>query len=512
MALTLEWMRSKSIWILLLFACVHVIIVVLQTHNPSHDNRNERTSSNDQQPANRLDNVQGNKTSTIEVEKMPHLKPAVRTPDIPFNTFESLSKIYPFRIKEKIVMQIPDKYESVRFLKNMPSYEEMRDTTPRSSEFGEPRGMGCDDSYCHLNGRYIKREIILENPKDMFTFLPPEEEFLKEFKNPCWKGQDISGRRTLFCLPYFFIIGFTKCGTTDLFAMLKSHYLIWSRATKETHFFDRTRRGRSPTMHRLPDAPPKSFMCFVNRGLYRDSLMRTFHQIEGTDVLFHGITMDATPSYVWDNEFWETFHPGYREPPVTNADTIAAINPKTKIIFSLRDPINRMRSAYQYFCSVRGPYPCDKPVTPEKYHNLVMEAVEKFNNCLMNNTVRGCTYSTETHQLATHLYASLYHVYISDFMTVFPRDQLYVLKMEEHIRDPLTSSNELCDFLDVPRFPEGFDLLQERDQVRNQIKDKYTLPYVLPETEEILEEFFRPYLRDLVHLLGDEKWYWNRSH
>ena len=51
--------------------------------------------------------------------------------------------------------------------------------------------------------------------------------------------------------------------------------------------------------------------------------------------------MDATPSYVWDNEFWETFHPGHKEPPVTNADTIASINPKTKFIFSLRDPINR---------------------------------------------------------------------------------------------------------------------------------------------------------------------------
>ena len=51
--------------------------------------------------------------------------------------------------------------------------------------------------------------------------------------------------------------------------------------------------------------------------------------------------MDATPSYVWDNEFWETFHPGHKEPPVTNADTIASINPKTKFIFSLRDPISR---------------------------------------------------------------------------------------------------------------------------------------------------------------------------
>ena len=51
--------------------------------------------------------------------------------------------------------------------------------------------------------------------------------------------------------------------------------------------------------------------------------------------------MDATPSAVWDNEFWEIFHPGYREPPVTNPDVIATINPDTRIILSLRNPISR---------------------------------------------------------------------------------------------------------------------------------------------------------------------------
>jgi len=241
--------------------------------------------------------------------------------------------------------------------------------------------------------------------------------------------------------------------------------------------------------------------------------MLTYQEVKGTDVLFHGITMDATPSYVWDNEFWEKFHPGYKEPPVTTADTLAKLNPKTKFIFSLRDPINRMRSAYQYFCKFLQTYNCDRPITPEKYHNLVVEAVDKFNNCLKENTLRGCTYSTETHQLATHLYASIYHVYILDYMKVFPKNQIYILQMEERIRDPTTTYNNLCDFLEIPRFPARKlkSILKERGgSVRNQIPDEMKIPYVLPETTELLEKFFRPYLRDLVDLLGDEKWYWNR--
>jgi N-acetylgalactosamine 4-sulfate 6-O-sulfotransferase len=170
-----------------------------------------------------------------------------------------------------------------------------------------------------------------------------------------------------------------------------------------------------------------------------------------------------------------------------------------------------MLSAYQFFCW-RDVYNCNKPITPEKYHTLVVDAVRRFNSCLKNNTVRGCTYSTNTHQLATHLYASMYHVYIADYMKLLPRHQLYFIQMEEHIGDLVTSVNDLCDFLEIPRFPEEkLQQFQDRDEVRNQMSRKNKLPYVLPKTTEILEKFFKPYLTDLVNLLGDEKWYWKRS-
>ena len=54
--------------------------------------------------------------------------------------------------------------------------------------------------------------MIKETPEDMFTFLPPKKDFMKEFRNPCWKGKDLDDEEKLFCMPYFYIIGFTKCG------------------------------------------------------------------------------------------------------------------------------------------------------------------------------------------------------------------------------------------------------------------------------------------------------------
>ena len=69
----------------------------------------------------------------------------------------------------------------------------------------------------------------------------PATGFLSEFKNPCWKYritqnpgiprslEDIyesngdEQKISLACLPYAYILGQPKCGTSDLFERLKKH-------------------------------------------------------------------------------------------------------------------------------------------------------------------------------------------------------------------------------------------------------------------------------------------------
>ena len=63
--------------------------------------------------------------------------------------------------------------------------------------------------------------------------------FLKDYKNPCWKQ-----KRQLQCLPYFFIGGFAKCGTTDLFGRLLQHPQILKGKAKEPHWWTRQRFNR----------------------------------------------------------------------------------------------------------------------------------------------------------------------------------------------------------------------------------------------------------------------------
>ena len=51
---------------------------------------------------------------------------------------------------------------------------------------------------------------------EVFDFLPAT--FDPNFKNPCWA---VGGG--LRCLPYFHVLGVSKCGTTDLYRRLAIH-------------------------------------------------------------------------------------------------------------------------------------------------------------------------------------------------------------------------------------------------------------------------------------------------
>lgn len=66
---------------------------------------------------------------------------------------------------------------------------------------------------------------------EVFAFLP--EQFDPQYKNPCWR--DAGG---LHCLPYFHILGVSKCGTTDLYRRLSVHNNIVRSLNKGPHFWD----------------------------------------------------------------------------------------------------------------------------------------------------------------------------------------------------------------------------------------------------------------------------------
>lgn len=101
--------------------------------------------------------------------------------------------------------------------------------------------------------------------------------FLPEFKNPCWREKLTVSIRDLYrhngfaqygvsykkvfnrlrerwehivpmsrlrCLPYFFLAGQPKCGSTDLYQKLVSHPDIKTPPIKESHWWGKNRYGK----------------------------------------------------------------------------------------------------------------------------------------------------------------------------------------------------------------------------------------------------------------------------
>ncbi|KAJ8024172.1 Carbohydrate sulfotransferase 15 [Holothuria leucospilota] len=90
------------------------------------------------------------------------------------------------------------------------------------------------------NWRNLPTELYRLAP---FVFDTVPKQFAPEFRNPCWYAPD----KQLLCLPHFYLLGFPKCGTTDLWYKINNHPKVAKTRRKETHYW--TCDGSASTFH-----------------------------------------------------------------------------------------------------------------------------------------------------------------------------------------------------------------------------------------------------------------------
>ncbi|KAK3274256.1 hypothetical protein CYMTET_17554 [Cymbomonas tetramitiformis] len=78
-----------------------------------------------------------------------------------------------------------------------------------------------------------RHPTIVQASPDVFNGLPAVLE--AESKSPCWQAGPPGGLR---CLPYFHILGVSKCGTTDLYSRLSMHPDVIRSKNKGPPFWD----------------------------------------------------------------------------------------------------------------------------------------------------------------------------------------------------------------------------------------------------------------------------------
>ncbi|KAK3587238.1 hypothetical protein CHS0354_030425 [Potamilus streckersoni] len=207
--------------------------------------------------------------------------------------------------------------------------------------------------------------------------------FLMNYTNPCFFSDD-GGLR---CLPYFFIIGGVKCGTTDLYYSLKQHPEISWEHEKEINYFVNRRFSTGAdhwTFERYLDEFSKS------TGVIGTTYSMTPCTGSWNNCNYHYmITGDGSARMLCDKQY-QLFNDTMTqmEPTLTNADILFHLNPNTKVIILLRNPIERAYSDYHFNSWARRLF----NASLEHFHTTMVEQISSFTKCCQTASTRSCAY------------------------------------------------------------------------------------------------------------------------
>lgn len=396
---------------------------------------------------------------------------------------------------------------------------------------------------------YTSRKVpdekdIVGTDSHLFTAIP--RHFLPGVKSPCWY-EEISSklstdlyRRNLFtlrsktfktvcdhlrtnfrqhlihtdgkwfrlrCLPYFYIIGQPKCGTTDLFHRLLLHPEVKFNTMKEPHWWTRKRFGYI----RFKDGFQESFPVEDYLDLFDLAAHNIQGRISGNSSGDHStlqfITGEASASTMWDNQAWSYIHGDMdeTEPPFLTQDFIHTVQPSAKIIIMLRDPVERLYSDYLYFKMANK--------SAEDFHQKVTESVQLFQSCLSERSLRSCVYNTNlSNGMPVRLNLGMYIVFLLDWLTVFHREQILVLRLEDYAANLKLTIKKVFDFLSVGPLSEQVEAaLTKRPMSNTRRAADRNLGPMLPATRYLLREFHQPFNHKLASVLDNKAFFWSDS-
>ena len=396
-----------------------------------------------------------------------------------------------------------------------------------------------DMKHCSLATGMLEEELNeLENvAKKAQLFLDAlrlvfPRKFSQKFKNPCWYPNftlTSYNKRTLkdkihpakqldrsqqgiirpesntrsqqpLCLPYFFLAGFPKSGTTSLHEALRRHPQIVPPAVKEPHWWTRT------PLYNMD----RDYLQLVAKKypLYFKPLARV---IDAANHTRQRVTYDGTQSLLWGSIFFKEVN--YLDYCATPA-IMSRILPDAKFIILMRNPTTREYSNFFYMCTWDKLNQVSQGDPPSQFHHAAMVAIDGLHDCLavgnhslpwclgdLNSLQRGCGY------IGGRLNISMYYIHLHKWMQFYPRESFLLLKTEEMKREPERVMAQIADFLQVDWI--GDQDAKEWLSVEANVQEDYRTKFKMkPETEKLLSDFYKPYNELLVNLTGSGHFLW----
>lgn len=155
-------------------------------------------------------------------------------------------------------------------------------------------------------------------------------------KNPCWQHERGDDARGKFCLPFFYILGPQKCGTTDTFERIMRHPEVVRLNPKqheqlESHML-------TNELENLVQQQPHAHRKDRFRSLYQHHA-KNYHAHEAELLGNEYIVGDASADHMYRRV----------EPMVPTPLLLTAIQPDARLIAVLRDPVERTYSDFRFF-------------------------------------------------------------------------------------------------------------------------------------------------------------------
>lgn len=331
--------------------------------------------------------------------------------------------------------------------------------------------------------------------------------YLNNYKNPCFVRNvtyldDKYLKKPVLafrCVPYFFIIGMPKSGTTDVWHGLEQHPGVAIPHMKEPMFFT---RKRYPTDSWSLDRYLDYFNAATN-------MIKQTHSPDkwiGGKLYYYLITGEGTVDVSHDNNRWQEVpgNEGCNEPRVLNSHYLYHLNPKMKLIFMMRNPIDRVFSDYLYESQFFG-----YNKTVRDFHIAVLESIANHMTCRKYFSERGCAYNSTLESFKARLRVGMYHVFLEDWYRVFPKEQIMLIKFEEFAKNRIGILRDVFNFLELrPLTSEEEKKQRKRDIPNTRSKDDKRIGDMLKKTRILLSEFYDPFNKHLSQLLNDEKYLW----
>ncbi len=309
----------------------------------------------------------------------------------------------------------------------------------------------------------------------LYEVIPYHNEYLSHTKSPCWHsnlttGKDMAqfitknlGQYTntipkakipklykqifeapssrshsrLYCLPFFLIAGFPKSGTTSLHAALSNHPQIVPPAVKELHWW-----ARVPL-----DKLDKKYLKIV----VMQYLLNFLSAAESVSLSDDVITYDASQSTLVDSNFAAS-----DQDYCAMAAVVHRVLPNLKLIFIMRDPVERIHSHFYYMHNVLG-WPNEMKEDSQLYFDAcVRAAIQDFTWCLKNHSLFECANKkSQRKKLTTWLGVGVYYIQILEWTQFWPKENFLFLKTEQLSREPITVMNNITQFLTLDSVTES---------------------------------------------------------